>query len=135
MKIIEYINAESRYYLVSKKTELIKSVWVFANLTFLWFIIQGIVDGSAYKPALAQDTNYMVEKTYHTTYHMPPYLGAFRAYLLLQWLIYGSKAVSIYQNDCWKVAVNSRYLPSGQKAISFGQKQPQQIIWFRKLNI
>ena len=27
--------------------------------------IQGIVDGSASKPALVQDTNYMVEKTYH----------------------------------------------------------------------
>ena len=26
---------------------------------------QGIVDGSASKPALRQDTGYMVEKTYH----------------------------------------------------------------------
>ena len=29
------------------------------------YIQQGIVEGFAYKPALVQDTNYMVEKTYH----------------------------------------------------------------------
>ena len=32
----------------------------------------------------------------------------------------------MYKNDRWKVAVNSRYLPFGQKTISFAQKQPQQ---------
>ena len=35
-----------------------------------------MVDGSASKPALRQDTGYMVEKTYTD---IPPYLGAFRA--------------------------------------------------------
>ena len=53
-----------------------------------WFdswlnVIQGKVDGSASKPALVQDTNYMVKKTYH----IAPYLGAFRAYLMPQWTI------------------------------------------------
>ena len=33
-------------------------------------------DGSACKPALTQDTEYMVEKTYN----IAPYLGAFGAY-------------------------------------------------------
>ena len=33
---------------------------------------QNKVDGSASKPALVQDANYMVEKTYHIL----PYLGA-----------------------------------------------------------
>ena len=47
----------------------------------------------------------------------------------------GSKGVSIYKNDRWNVAVNSHYLPSGQKNISFGQKRPQQTIWLRKLTI
>ena len=39
-----------------------------------------MVDGSAAKPALRQDTGYMVEKTYH----IAPYLGAFGAYLMPQ---------------------------------------------------
>ena len=43
------------------------------------------------KPALVQDTDFMVEKTYH----IAPYLGAFGAYLMPQWPIYGSKGVSI----------------------------------------
>ena len=43
-------------------------------------ILQGIVDGSASKPALRQDTGYMVEKTYN----IAPYLGAFRAYVMPQ---------------------------------------------------
>ena len=30
---------------------------------------------------------------------------------------------SIYKNDHWHVVFNSRYLPAGQKAISFGQKR------------
>ena len=78
------------------------------------------MDGSARKPALKQDTDYIVEKTYH----IAPYLGAFGAYLMPQWPIYGSKSNSIYQNDRWKVAVNSHYLPSGLKAFSFGKKRP-----------
>ena len=41
---------------------------------------QGI-DGSARKPALRQDTGYVVEKTYHD---IAPYLGAFGAYLMPQ---------------------------------------------------
>ena len=36
--------------------------------------IQGMVDGSASKPALRQDIGYMVEKTY---LDIAPYLGAF----------------------------------------------------------
>ena len=40
-------------------------------------LLQGIVDGSASKPALVQDTNYMVENPYH----IAPYLRAFGAYL------------------------------------------------------
>ena len=42
---------------------------------------QGMVDGSASKPALKQDTGYMVEKTY---LNIAPYLGAFGAYLMPQ---------------------------------------------------
>ena len=48
---------------------------------------------------------------------------------------YGSKGVSIYKNDRLNVAVNPRYLPSGQKTIIFGQKRPQQTILLRKLTI
>ena len=39
-----------------------------------------MVDGSASKPALRQDTSYMVEKTYQD---IAPYLGAFEAYLIM----------------------------------------------------
>ena len=42
---------------------------------------QGMVDGSASKPALRQDTGYMVEKPY---LDIVPYLGAFGAYLMPQ---------------------------------------------------
>ena len=42
-------------------------------------IKQGMVDGSARKPALRQDTGYMAEKTY---LDIAPYLGAFGAYLM-----------------------------------------------------
>ena len=45
------------------------------------YIIQGMVDGSASKPALRQDTSYMVEKTYHD---IAPCLGAFGAYIMPQ---------------------------------------------------
>ena len=40
-------------------------------------LLQGIVDGSASKPALRQDTGYMVEKT---DLDIAPYLGASGAY-------------------------------------------------------
>ena len=42
--------------------------------------IQDIVDGYASKPALVENTNYMVEKTYH----LAQYLGAFGACLMPQ---------------------------------------------------
>ena len=42
---------------------------------------QGIVDGSASKPAHRQDTGYMFEKTCH---YIAPYLGDFGAYLITQ---------------------------------------------------
>ena len=42
---------------------------------------QGMVDGSASKPALRQNTGYIVEKTY---YEIAQYLGAFGAYLMPQ---------------------------------------------------
>ena len=42
---------------------------------------QGMVDGSASKPALRQDTGYMVEKT---SLDIAPYFGAFGAYLMPQ---------------------------------------------------
>ena len=44
-------------------------------------VTQGMVDGSASKPALRQDTGYMVEKTY---LDIAPYFGAFGAYLMPQ---------------------------------------------------
>ena len=44
-------------------------------------VIQGMVDGSASKPALRLDTGYIVEKTY---LDIAPYLGAFGAYLMPQ---------------------------------------------------
>ena len=40
-----------------------------------------MIDGSASKPALRQDTGYMVEKTY---LDIAPYLEAFGAYLMPQ---------------------------------------------------
>ena len=67
----------------------------------IWFVVlskgnksltQGMVDGSASKPTLRQDTGYKVEKTGH---YIAKYLGAFGAYLMPQWPIYGSKGVSI----------------------------------------
>ena len=44
-----------------------------------YMILQGI-DGFARKPALIQDTEYIVEKTYHIAL----YLSAFRAFLMPQ---------------------------------------------------
>ena len=43
-------------------------------------IEQGMVDGSACKPALRQVTGYMVEKTYH----LAQYLGPFGTYFMPQ---------------------------------------------------
>ena len=48
---------------------------------FKTMLRQGIVDGSASKPALRQYTGYMVEKTYHD---IEPYLGDFGAYVMPQ---------------------------------------------------
>ena len=42
---------------------------------------QGMVDGSASRPALRQDTGFMVEKTY---LDIAPYLGALGACLMPQ---------------------------------------------------
>ena len=47
--------------------------------------------GSVRKPVLIQDTEYMVEKTYH----IAQYEGAFGAYLMYQWPIYDSKSFHI----------------------------------------
>ena len=46
---------------------------------------------------------YMVEKTLH----IKAYFGPLITYLVPQRPRYGSKGVSIYQNDGWIVAVNS----------------------------
>ena len=65
--------------------DLNKSLISFQNSNFyvpyLPKCTQGMVDGSAFKPALRQDTGYMVEKTYPD---IAPYLGAFGAYLMPQ---------------------------------------------------
>ena len=49
-------------------------MWIFTNNNYQNSILQGMVDGSASKPALRQDTGYMVEKTY---YDIAQYLRAF----------------------------------------------------------
>ena len=54
---------------------------IVTSLTRTSNVIQGMVDGSASKPALRQDTGYMVEKTY---LDIAPYLGAFGASLMPQ---------------------------------------------------
>ena len=47
-----------------------------------YLVLQGMIDGSASKSALRQDTGYMVEqKTY---LDIAQYLGAFGAYLMPQ---------------------------------------------------
>ena len=48
---------------------------------YTYILLQGMVDGSASKPALRHDTGYMVETTY---LDIAPYLGAFGAYLMPQ---------------------------------------------------
>ena len=55
---------------------LIKAYFDKCTATLLNTMQQGMVDGSASKPALRQDTGYMVEKTY---YDIAQYLGAFGA--------------------------------------------------------
>ena len=59
------------------------SIFVFFILD-IWLLYLGYqqgIDGSARKPALRQDTGYMVEKTYHD---IAPYLGTFGAYIMPQ---------------------------------------------------
>ena len=51
------------------------------NIALLSLISLGMVDGSASKPLLRQDTGYMVEKT---SLDIAPYLGACGAYLMPQ---------------------------------------------------
>ena len=53
-----------------------------------------IVDGSASKPALRQDTGYMVDKTY---YDIATYLGVSGAYLMPQCPIYVLTGVFIFK--------------------------------------
>ena len=52
---------------------------------------QGI-DGSARKPALIQDTGYIVEKTYPD---IAPYLGVFGAYLIQKLLLECSSQLTL----------------------------------------
>ena len=66
---------------------------------FLCFILQQGLDGSARKPALVQDTDYMVEKPYH----IAPYLGDFGDYLMPQRPINGSKYIfKFYETETFK---------------------------------
>ena len=65
-----------------------KNVWIFFSYIkrktkkgLYDKVTQGMVDGSLSKPALRQDTGYMVEKTY---IDIAPYLGALGAYLIPQ---------------------------------------------------
>ena len=72
-------------YFKLKRSEMAFLFWkskfrAFAVLSMIQHCSQGI-DGSARKPALIQDTGYIVEKTYH---EIAPYLGAFGAYLMPQ---------------------------------------------------
>ena len=60
------------------------------------------------------ETDYMDEKIYF----LALYVGPFGAYLMTQ-------VVTIYQNNCWNMAINLPNLQSGQKNINFGQKRHQ----------
>ena len=64
----------SDYFLMKYAFRLVPPIRVLTEMS------QGI-DGSARKPALRQDTAYMVEKTY---LDIAPYLGAFGAYVMPQ---------------------------------------------------
>ena len=93
-------------------------------------ILQGIVDGYASKPAFRQDTGYMVEKTYHET--------IFAGF----WGIFKASGTHIWFKMCFHIQKQSLEC-GGQltlssiwsKKNSFGQKQPQQNIWLRKVTI
>ena len=54
---------------------------LYSYFSFSKRLPQGMVDSSASKPALRQDTGYTVEKPY---LDIAPYLGAFGAYLMPQ---------------------------------------------------
>ena len=52
-------------------------------------------------------------------------IGKDKTNLQRKCLIKGSKGVSIYQNKCWNVVVNSTIFNLVQKWISFGQNEPK----------
>ena len=85
------------------------------------FITQRILDGSASKPALRQDTGY------NGWENLPWYWTIFGGF----WGLFNASVTHIWFKWCFHIqkqslneAVNSRYIPSGQKTISFGQKRP-----------
>ena len=58
------------------------------------------------------------------------------------WALFNASVTHIWFKRCFHlqkrsldVAVNSRYVPSGQKTFSFGQKRPLQTIWLWKHTI
>ena len=78
------------------------------------------MDCSSRKPALVQDTDYMVEKTYH----LAPYFGALGAYLMPPWPIQSSTGISIHQNDRWTWPSTHVIFHLVKKDISIGQATP-----------
>ena len=70
------------------------------------------------KPAIVQDTDYKIEKTYHTA----PYLGAFGAYMFQNMFPY-------------TITMLERGGQLMLSSIIFSQKQPRKTIWLRKLTI
>ena len=62
--------------------------------------------------------DYMVEKTYNLA--PGSFWGLFNALVTP----IGFKCVYVYRNDRINVTINSCYLQSGQKTISFSQKRP-----------
>ena len=64
------------------------------NQSFSW---KGKVDGSASKPALRQNTGYMVEKTCH---YIAPYLGAF-------WGLLNASVIQIWFKTCFHIQKRS----------------------------
>ena len=68
--------------MVTKVTLVKLLIWATQKCHVLYHgLRQGMVDGSARKPALRQDTGYMVEKTY---LDISPLLQAFGAYVMPQ---------------------------------------------------
>ena len=63
------------------------------TITLLLLLLQGMVDGSASKPALRQDTGYMVEKTYND---IAPYLGGF-------WGLFNASVTQIWFKRCFHI--------------------------------